>query len=336
MSFQIEYNPPATWLVRRPLGQVLGATEHSRLWKQDISLDEITRQMFREVPEGERCDAPQQEAFIQHVLTKLRGVGNADALWLPQSWNGLTAADTVYHRMLDEEPYDTRPAQKISLPSPTRLSLEDVHPKLVYAFLRRVDLPNVTSLDLTYDIAGQPDRRELLLVLMRAGAPLLARLDDFATTEEMHCHRWDVLERLYEAIPNVTSFKLHSWADCYNCEEWFLVLQAQWERVAARPRAGVQPYLPRLREMSTSGLVVWKLRRLLDIRRRTGFPVKRIVYSEGYILRSEYDLLEAELEYFKCYEEITPDPEEEDEEEDLGNVRGRGLDNRSRTFNTSN
>ncbi|KAH9936294.1 uncharacterized protein B0H18DRAFT_973208 [Fomitopsis serialis] len=247
---------------------------------------------------------PQQALFVQHVLEELEDQLELEELELAQYWDELTPMCTQYHEELDEEQYSTKVAWRIPLPNVKTLHIDDVHPKLLYAFLTHFDLPKVTTLNLTYDIDGQPDRKELLLVLLNVGADVLEQLDRFDSTRELHCHHIDVLERFYTAIEPVKKFTLHYWADYFNCQEWLIVLQAQWRRVLEHPELGEKPYLPYLSLLTAHGLAGPKLFPLLNDRRLVKDTIYGVVYAQGHLYPHEYDRLNNELRHFKCYIEV--------------------------------
>ena len=267
-----------------------------------------------------------QSAYILHVLTHFRAHrGPFGRLTLDQAWCAVPTESTAYWQLLDREPYVTY-GEKIELPSVTVMTIREVHPKFVIAFLRAFHLPNLTAVDLEYDIDhSHPDRRELLRMLVATARPLLAQLTEFTTSYEMHCHDPQALALLYEALPNVTLFSLHYWGDSYECEEWLDVLREQWEHVVDHPE--VTPYLPRLRRLRVNGLSPTRLRGLLELRESIGYPVREVEYDMGMILQSEYDELNEELDYFECLEDITPDPVPSPP------ARPRGLSNTSRRAN---
>ncbi|KAH9841545.1 uncharacterized protein C8Q71DRAFT_737575 [Rhodofomes roseus] len=251
----------------------------------------------------------QQNAFMREFRKQLAGDGDCTVLSVSQTWGDLPALCTQYHEELDAEPYDRTPTWRTSLPAVHRLYLQNVHPKLVHKLFIHCEFPKLNSLNLDYDIAGQPERTELLSVLLDAGRHLLPLLSTFHTENELHCPDWDVLKRFYVAIANVTEFTLQYWADSYNCPEWFDVLKEQWEYVRDHPWAHLQPYLPRLRLLVSHGPTGEKLRALLKLRKIINFPIREVYYVRGYILQYEIDHLGDQLDYFECDEEPTDELE---------------------------
>jgi len=248
---------------------------------------------------------PEQALFVRHVFKQLQDHPRAEQVRLTQTWGGFPPICTEYHEELDEEEYSTAVEWRVPLPTVRALHIVDVHPKLLYAFLTHFHLPKVNTLNLTYDIRGQPERRELLLVLINVGAGLLDRLWRIDSIRELHCHHIDVLERFYVAIKPVYEFTLHYWDGAFNCQEWLVVLQAQWDRVLGG--SDELPYLPCVRFLTVHGLPAARLCALLDKRKVVGCPVPitGLNYQEGYILQHEHDRLENEMNLFGCAEEIT-------------------------------
>ncbi|KAH9936293.1 uncharacterized protein B0H18DRAFT_950635 [Fomitopsis serialis] len=197
-------------------------------------------------------------------------------LFADPNLGGFPPICTKYHEKLDEEQYNTKIEWRVPLPNVTTLHIDDVHPKLLYAFLTHFTLPEVNSLNLMYDIRGQPERRELLLVLLNVGKSLLWQLIRFHSIRELHCHHIDVLERFYVAIQFVKEFTLHYWDG------------------PSTARSGSSCCRRNLSHLITHGLAAAKLITLLDNRNLVGEPIWGVCYSEGYILQHERDKLERE------------------------------------------
>ncbi|EPT05218.1 hypothetical protein FOMPIDRAFT_1045278 [Fomitopsis schrenkii] len=294
MYFEIKFESPSDALIAPALRNTAGTLSEMNTMTTEDSLRQT-----------------HQNAYIHWVLARLQARrGTFSVLQLVQAWSALPTESTAYWDLLDREPFVAY-GQQIVLPSVTSLTFREVHPKFVIAFLRAFHLPSLTALDLDYNIDhSQPDRRALLRMLIGTAWPLLARLTHFQTSYEMHCHDPATIALLYRALPNVTHFRLHYWGDSYECEEWWDVLRAQWEHVAAHPEARphLAPYLPRLRRLHTCGFSVPRLRGLLELRARLGCPIREIEYGMGLIWQSEHDELQEELDVFVCFEDITPDP----------------------------
>ncbi|KAI0732022.1 hypothetical protein C8Q72DRAFT_882785 [Fomitopsis betulina] len=205
-------------------------------------------------------------------------------------WSALPTESNAYWHLLNRESFVAY-VQKIVIPHVTSLVFREVHPKFVIASLRAFHLPHLAALDLDYNIDhNQTDPRVLLRMLVATARPLLSRLTEFQTSYEMHCHDPDAIARLCEALPNVTHFRLHYWGDLYECEEWWDVLRVQWEHAAyVRAQRTEAAWAPRHRA-------------------RLGCPFLEIQYGMGLISQSEHDGLKEELDVFKCFEDITPDP----------------------------
>lgn len=253
-----------------------------------------------------------QVQYVHKILGLLRAYPTVTSLTLSQAWDRLPTESTLFWQLLDCEPYVTF-RRKFVLPYVTELHLQELHPKLVSAFLRLFELPRLRKLDLDYDTDitdSRPDRQELLRMLVATAQPLLSRLTTFRLSFDMNCHHRATLEQLYLALTNVTCFSLHYWDKEYRCEEWWDVLRQQWELVAAYRAGGYPglPLLPNLRRLHVSGFSIPTLRQVLALRARIGFPVREVEYQLAHILQSEYDALKRELVVFECYENVTPGP----------------------------
>ena len=214
----------------------------------------------------------------------------------------------------------------ITLPSLENLVIAFLDPDYTRQLIERLALPKLVSLALDFEDA---DGTALMQALTRpspvTGKSVLNGLRALKIAG-VQCFDGTAITEVYAALSNLQALNLNF---DFVSMQWYDTLLAQWESVASSNR---DPLLPKLDNLTTTGLSGSDVRRLIEARKAIGKPMKRVYMNQDDELEVEdEDWIKENVEEFDYFEgsdedgeiediiiEVPEDLEDVDEEEEGG------------------
>ncbi|KAI0732024.1 hypothetical protein C8Q72DRAFT_188846 [Fomitopsis betulina] len=209
----------------------------------------------------------------------------------------------------------------LTVPSIENLVIAFLDPEYTKQLIERLACPNLSSLALDFEEA---DGTALLQALTRpsqvTGKSMLSGLRALKIAG-VQCDDSAVIADVYAALVNLQAFNLNF---DFVSLRWHEVLLTQWESVASSNR---DPLLPNLDNITTTSLPGKDVRKLIEVRKAIGKPLKRVYMNQDDELeQADEDWIKGNVEEFDYFEgsddeddiliEMPDDGEDDDDEQE--------------------
>ncbi|EPT05221.1 hypothetical protein FOMPIDRAFT_1111746 [Fomitopsis schrenkii] len=196
----------------------------------------------------------------------------------------------------------------LTVPSLENLVIAFLDPEYTKQLIERLALPKLVSLALDFEEA---DGTTLLQALIRpsqvTGKSVLSGLRALKIMG-VQCDDDATIAEFYAASVNLYALNLNFG---FVSMRWHEVLLAQWESVANSNR---DPLLPKLDHLTTTSLPGNLMRNLIEARKATGKPLKRVYMNQDdELAKEDEDWIMENVEEFEYFE----GSDEEDDIEDI-------------------
>ncbi|KII85661.1 hypothetical protein PLICRDRAFT_324778 [Plicaturopsis crispa FD-325 SS-3] len=211
----------------------------------------------------------------------------------------------------------------VELPGLAGLVLAYHEPEYIGPLVQRLELPSITALTVDFDSSDFTDFVQQLATPQKGkGKSLFARLK-YLKLSGLPCNLAS-MDMMYEQLGGLQSINL----GCNFLDEVF------FERLTKPIPASTSTsgsaststafYCPLLENVTVSGIGGRDIRRLVEVRKAAGIPIKRVMMSE------DDDLSERDEEWFnealESFETFSPSDEEDDDDDGLIEIDESDLD----------